>query len=60
MLIFNRWGQLIFESKDINRGWDGKYKGKMVEFGVYTYKIETTDKLTKEKKLYSGRVTVVR
>ncbi len=59
MLIFNRWGQQIFESKDINKGWDGKYKGKLVEFGVYTYKIEATEKLSGEKKVYNGRVTVV-
>jgi gliding motility-associated-like protein len=59
MLIFNRWGQLIFESKDINKGWDGKYKGKQVESGVYTYRIEAKDRATYEKKLYIGRVTLV-
>ena len=57
MLIFNRWGQLIFESNDINKGWDGKYKGKQVESGVYTYRIEATDRATNEKKVYSGKVT---
>ena len=59
MLIFNRWGQQIFESNDISKGWDGKYKGKLVESGVYTYHIEATDKLTKEKKVYNGRVTLI-
>ena len=59
MLIFNRWGQQIFESNDINKAWDGKYKGKAVPLGVYTYHIEATDKLTKEKKVYNGRVTLV-
>ena len=39
MQIFNRWGQLIFSSNDIKLGWDGKYKGKMVEGGVYVYKV---------------------
>ena len=59
MLIFNRWGQQIFESNDISKGWDGKYKGKAVPLGVYTYHIEATDKLTKEKKVYNGRVTLI-
>ena len=59
MLIFNRWGQQIFESNDINKAWDGKYKGRIVESGVYTYRIEATDKLTKEKKVYNGRVTLI-
>ena len=59
MLIFNRWGQQIFESNNINKAWDGKYKGRIVESGVYTYRIEATDKLTKEKKVYNGRVTLI-
>ena len=59
MLIFNRWGQQIFESNNINKAWDGKYKGRIVESGVYTYRIEARDKLTKEKKVYNGRVTLI-
>lgn len=59
MLIFNRWGQQIFESNNINKAWDGKYKGRIVESGVYIYRIEARDKLTKEKKVYNGRVTLV-
>lgn len=59
MLIFNRWGQQIFESKDINQGWDGKYKNKIVPLGVYTYRIEVTEKASGENRVYSGKVTVV-
>jgi len=40
MQIFNRWGQLIFETNDINAGWDGTYKGKIVETDTYVYKID--------------------
>ncbi len=39
MLIFNRNGIRLFESNDINTGWDGSYKGEMVTEGVYVYKI---------------------
>ena len=35
MRIFDRWGELIFESSDINKGWDGYYKGNKVENDVY-------------------------
>jgi gliding motility-associated-like protein len=59
MLIYNRWGQQIFESHNINKGWDGKYKGKLVELGVYTYRIEATIKATKERKIFNGKVTMV-
>jgi gliding motility-associated-like protein len=36
--IFNRWGETIFMTKDINTGWTGYYKGKLCPQGVYIYK----------------------
>lgn len=38
--IFDRWGELIFESFDVNIGWDGYYKGKLCEQGVYIWKAD--------------------
>lgn len=35
--IFNRWGQLVYETDDINKYWDGKFKGKNVPDGIYYY-----------------------
>jgi gliding motility-associated-like protein len=40
MKIFNRWGELIFETSDPTWGWDGQYKGTMVENDVYVYVIK--------------------
>jgi gliding motility-associated-like protein len=37
MLVFNIWGEQIFSSNDINKGWDGKYKGESCPMGMYTY-----------------------
>jgi gliding motility-associated-like protein len=37
--IFNRWGQLVYQSDDIRFTWDGTYAAKNAEDGVYTYKI---------------------
>ena len=37
--IYDRWGNLLFVSTDPRIGWDGYYKGKMVQDGVYTYKL---------------------
>ncbi len=37
--IFNRWGILIFESYDINVGWDGYYDNKLLNEGVYVWKV---------------------
>ena len=33
--IFNRWGQRLYSWNDVNGGWDGRYKGKIVPDGVY-------------------------
>jgi gliding motility-associated-like protein len=40
--IFNRWGQLIFESHDITKGWNGFYKGKLAPQAVYVWKVSGT------------------
>ncbi len=39
MLIFNRWGQFVYESDDITIGWDGIVDGKLCPGEVYVYKI---------------------
>ncbi len=41
--IYNRWGQLIFETTDKLAGWDGTYKGAYVQQGVYIYKFQYRD-----------------
>jgi PKD repeat protein len=38
--IFNRWGTLIFETYDINKPWNGYYKGKLCQQGVYVWLVE--------------------
>ncbi|MFN8310422.1 MAG: gliding motility-associated C-terminal domain-containing protein [Chitinophagales bacterium] len=37
--IFDRWGELIFETEDPKRGWDGTFKGVSMEPGVYVYQL---------------------
>ncbi|MDP4227104.1 MAG: gliding motility-associated C-terminal domain-containing protein, partial [Bacteroidota bacterium] len=39
MEIYNRWGVLVFESNDIEIGWDGYYKGKLLTQDVYIYRV---------------------
>lgn len=38
--IFNRWGNLVFETSNISKGWDGTLNGQPCPFGVYVYQIE--------------------
>lgn len=37
--IFNKWGELLFESTDVNRGWDGYYRNQMCKQDVYVWKV---------------------
>lgn len=38
--IYNRWGEKVFETNDLNKGWDGTHRGKLQEPGVYVYYME--------------------
>ena len=44
MQIFNKWGELIFQSNDINNLWDGYFKGRVVPTGVYSYVVNVYGK----------------
>jgi len=57
--VFNRWGELIFESPDINIGWDGTYNGTPVNAGVYVYYLEAVCS-NGESSLIKGNVTLLR
>lgn len=57
--LYNRWGEKVFETNDFTQGWDGKFRGKMCDSGVFVYYINATTEKgeTINKK---GNVTLVR
>ncbi|MBS1771982.1 MAG: gliding motility-associated C-terminal domain-containing protein [Bacteroidetes bacterium] len=57
--IFNRWGQVVFQTDHIGDGWDGKYKGKDTELGTYFWVLSVTDRYGKDE-LLKGDVTLLR
>ena len=59
MLIFDRWGNLIFESSSLGRGWDGTLNGERVMNGVYVWKVYATD-FYDEEHVMIGHVTLIR
>jgi gliding motility-associated-like protein len=59
MQVFDRWGNLIFESFSENRGWDGYYKGQLAQSDVYVYKVVVRLK-NNEVVTSVGDVTLVR
>ena len=38
--IYNRWGTKLFESSDTKQGWDGSYKDKICQHGVYVWRLQ--------------------
>jgi gliding motility-associated-like protein len=57
--VFNRWGEMVFHSDDINQPWDGTYKGKIVDSGVYVYQVKLgyLNGVTKDAQ---GSITVIK
>ncbi len=57
--IFNRWGQDVFSTTDIDKGWDGKYNGTPQPLGVYVYEVEAYTN-TGRQFVKQGNVTLIR
>ncbi|MEX1191092.1 MAG: gliding motility-associated C-terminal domain-containing protein, partial [Brumimicrobium sp.] len=57
--IYNRWGELIFNADDQNNCWDGTYNGKMMNTGVFAYKLFVTTEQGEEIEK-SGNINLTR
>jgi gliding motility-associated-like protein len=57
--IYNRWGNKVFETDDITKGWDGLYKGKEAPTEAYAYYF-TGICISGEKTILKGNVTIIR
>ena len=57
--IYDRWGERLFETKDIQEGWDGTFKGKACEPGIYVYYLDATC-IGGLQYLHKGNVTLIR
>lgn len=62
LLIFNRWGEIIFESHDASIGWNGVYgiDGAPCQDGTYTWKIEFKTTATDERQVHVGHVNLLK
>ena len=64
MRIFNRWGELVYERRDLpfgdeSTGWDGRFNGKLLDSGVYVFILEM-EFINGDVRQYSGDVTLLR
>ena len=61
LTIFNRWGEVIFESYNVAVGWDGHYgDGGLVQDGVYVWQLEFGETMSDKKHKHRGHVTVLK
>ncbi len=59
-MLFDRWGNLMFETIDTYQGWDGRYKGNKCQEDVYVWKIEYINVVNGEEMKVIGHVNLVR
>jgi gliding motility-associated-like protein len=59
LFIYDRWGNLVFYSDNLYRGWDGKINNRLVQEDVYVWKIRVQD-ISKNKHKFMGHVSVIR
>ena len=57
--IYNRWGELLFQSATPEEGWDGSYRGTMAPQGTYLYRADVTDQLG-NRFVRQGRLVLLR
>jgi gliding motility-associated-like protein len=57
-VIYDRWGEEVFSTKNLKEGWDGTFKGEKAEVGTYYYYIEYDS--FKGKKTLKGDINLVR
>ncbi|MBP7809604.1 MAG: gliding motility-associated C-terminal domain-containing protein [Bacteroidia bacterium] len=57
--IYNRWGEMVFETNDIKTGWDGNYKGRPADVGVFGYYVKYTC-VSGQENFKKGNITLIR
>jgi len=59
-MIFNRWGELIFESQTVGEGWDGTYRNNKCQDDVYTWKLSLRRSFNDDREEFVGHVSLLR
>jgi gliding motility-associated-like protein len=57
--VYDRWGQVVFETSDLNNSWDGSFKGAALNSGAFVYTLEGTF-LNGDKIDQKGSITLIR
>ena len=60
MVITDRWGNIVFNSNNINLKWDGKFKSNPCPDDVYVYRLEVVQKSNDKKVIRNGKISLFR
>ena len=60
LVVYNRWGQRLFESSEVGRGWDGRFKGQLQPQGAYSWMIRYKVTDLPQEQILKGTVILVR
>ena len=60
MTLYNRWGEVIWESRSVYDGWDGTYGNRMVPQGIYTWQVELKSLKSDNRQVLTGSVNVLK
>jgi gliding motility-associated-like protein len=60
LVLYNRWGELIWETRDADAKWNGTYNDRIVPNGTYIWKISFKEKDNDGRKYYAGFVNVIK
>ena len=58
--VWNRWGEMIFQSSNQGEPWDGTYNNNQVQSDTYVWKIEFRDIVDNKKHLFTGHINLIR
>jgi gliding motility-associated-like protein len=60
LFIYDRWGEKIWESHDLDDSWSGVYQGQNVPEGTYTWTLRVKDVVNDSKYYYNGHINLLR
>ena len=60
VIIYNRWGEIVWKSHDPDAGWDGTYHEELVHDGVYIWHMEVRDPINSKRHEFVGNITILR
>lgn len=60
LFVFNRWGEVVWESHDPSVGWDGTYMGKIIQAGTYQWKAVVKSNYKDDRKVFTGSVSILK